>query len=155
MPATIQTSLARSLALGVSAWAGAATGGSTAIRDEEPEITVTGLSTVASPDVCAGAGGTIGRSVSTEMAVRGNPACASIRWSDRASSRALAGRCSGCLARHCWSSRSSAGGTSGRWVRGGVECRIRAVSAREELSPLGIEKGERPTSRFQIVAPSE
>jgi hypothetical protein len=32
---------------------------------------------------------------------------------------------------------------------------MRAVSARDELSPLGIENGERPTSRFQIVAPRE
>ena len=118
-------------------------------------MTVTGLSTVSSSPEGVGTFCTAGRSVSTAIIVRGYPACASMRCRERASSSALSGRWEGSFARHCWSSRSSAGGTSGRWVRGGVECRMRAVSAREELSPLGIENGERPTSRFQIVAPRE
>ena len=153
-PVTSQTSRQRSRVVGAGPSDGAR-GPSTATRGEEPEITVTGFSAVASSVVCAATSWTAGRSDSTAIMVRGKPAWASIRCRDRATSRALAGRCSGCLARHCWSSMSRAGGTSGRWVRGGVECRMRAVSAREVLSPLGIENGDRPTRRFQIVAPSE
>ena len=128
---------------------------STATLGVDPEMTVTGFSTVASSAVWAETSWTAGRSVSTAIMVRGKPAWASIRWSARATSSELAGRCSGSLARHCCRSRSRVTGTSGRWVRGGEECRMRAVSAREELSPLGMENGERPTSRFQIVAPRE
>ena len=145
---------ARSPAVG--AGGSSAGGASTATRGDDAEMTVTGLSTVSSSPEGEGTFCTAGRSVSTAIIVRGYPACASIAL-QRAGQLERAGRAggTGSFARHCWSSRSSAGGTSGRWVRGGVECRMRAVSAREELSPLGIENGERPTSRFQIVAPRE